>query len=62
MKDRDFRDLRELGFEISIDNTHYRLTFRENELYKFTLPKTPSDRREGKNSVSDITKRISVYK
>lgn len=62
LTDRDFRELRELGFEITTDSTHYRLMFRENELYKFTLPKTPSDRSEGKNSVSDITKRISVYK
>lgn len=62
LTDRDFRDLKELGFEITTDSTHYRLRFKENELYKFTIPKTPSDYRVGKNNVSDLTKRLSIYK
>ena len=62
INERTFRELQELGFEVTSDNTHYRLTFRGSEFYKFTLPKTPSDYREGKNSLSNITKRLSIYK
>ena len=62
LNERNFRDLQELGFDVTSDNTHYRLTFHGSEYYKFTLPKTPSDYREGKNSLSNITKRLSIYK
>ena len=62
LTERDFRDLKELGFEITNDSTHYKLRFRENELYKFTIPKTPSDYRVGRNNVSDVTKRLSIYR
>lgn len=62
LTDRDFRELQELGFIVTSDANHYRLTFKGAEPYKFTLPKTPSDHREGKNSVSDITKRLSIYR
>ena len=60
--ERTFRDLQELGLEVVSENTHYRITFRGNEFYKFTLPKTPSDYREGRNSLSNITMRLSIYK
>ena len=62
INERTFQDLQELGFEVVSENTHYRITFRGNEFYKFTLPKTPSDYREGRNSLSNITKRLSIYK
>lgn len=44
-----------LGFSISEDGKHYKATFRGDSRYMFTLPKTSSDHRAGKNVASDIT-------
>lgn len=59
---RELAELKRVGFEIISENTHYKLVYKGNEKYWFTLAKTPSDSRSGKNITSDITKRISVYK
>lgn len=45
----------DLGFAITEDGKHYKLTFRGDPRYMFTLPKTSSDHRAGKNVASDIT-------
>lgn len=48
-------ELSALGFDISEDGKHYKITFRGDPRYMFTLPKTSSDHRSGKNLSSDIT-------
>ncbi len=59
----DISDLRELGFEVTRrSNNHYKLVFKHDDRYAFTLASTGSDVRGMKNSFSDITNRISVYK
>lgn len=50
--------LEELGFSIEGDGKHYKLTFREDDRYTFSLPKTGSDYRGGLNAASDISKRL----
>ena len=50
--------LEDIGFSISEDGKHYKLTYMQDERYLFTLPKTGSDHRGGKNAASDIAKRI----
>lgn len=47
--------LNDVGFAISEDGKHYKITFRGDSRYMFALPKTSSDHRAGKNMVSDIT-------
>ncbi|MBB3639265.1 hypothetical protein [Variovorax atrisoli] len=47
--------LASLGFTIAEDGKHYKAIFRGDSRYMFTLPKTSSDHRAGKNVVSDIT-------
>jgi len=43
-----------LGFDISEDGKHYKVIFQGDGRYTFTLPKTSSDHRAGKNIASDI--------
>lgn len=43
-----------LGFDISEDGKHYKAVFQGDGRYTFTLPKTSSDHRAGKNIASDI--------
>lgn len=61
-RESDLAKLRSVGFEVVSEANHYKLKFRGSEKYWFTLFKTPSDGRAGKNLVSDITKTLSVYK
>jgi hypothetical protein len=46
--------LTRLGFNISEDGKHYKVIFQGDGRYTFTLPKTSSDHRAGKNIASDI--------
>ena len=48
--------LKDLGFTITEDGKHYRLTYYGDERYKTTLSKTGSDFREGKNQAAHIIK------
>ena len=52
-------DLKSLGFTIEDGGTHYKMYFHDPQ-YMFTVAKTPSDHREGKNLVSDICKIIDI--
>lgn len=47
-----------LGFRISEDGKHYKVVFQGDGRYMFTLPKTSSDHRAGKNVASDINKAL----
>ncbi|WP_420479025.1 hypothetical protein [Brevundimonas sp. FT23028] len=56
---KEIRDgLTEMGFSISEDGKHVKLTYQGDDRYTFTIPKTGSDHRGGLNSVSDISKRL----
>jgi len=46
--------LARLGFDLSEDGKHYKAVFQGDGRYTFTLPKTSSDFRAGKNLASDI--------
>jgi hypothetical protein len=46
--------LQRLGFEIFEDGKHYKILFQGDDRYTFTLPKSGSDHRGGKNLASDI--------
>lgn len=52
------RALEGIGFELSEDGKHFKLIFRGDDRYTFSIATTPSDRRGGPNSVSDINKRL----
>ena len=58
---REIQDLERVGFALINESTHYKFVYRGNERYWFSVSKTPSDKRSGKNSASDIIKRLSVY-
>lgn len=44
-----------MGFAVSDEGKHVKVTFRGDPRYMFVLPKTSSDHRAGKNAASDIT-------
>jgi hypothetical protein len=48
------RGLEEMGFSITEEGRHYKLTFRDDDRYTFTLPKSGGDHRGGLNAASDI--------
>ena len=48
------QQLIDLGFEITEDGKHYKLTYFGDARYRTTLAKTASDNREGKNIASTI--------
>ena len=50
--------LMDFGFQITWDGKHYKLVYYGDERYIFSLPKTPSDWRSGKNSAADIVKKV----
>ncbi|MDY3850102.1 MAG: hypothetical protein SOZ46_04715 [Bullifex sp.] len=56
------QDLKSLGFEIDASGTHYTLTYMGDPRFAFTLAKTGSDSRNGKNIFSDINRYLSVEK
>lgn len=43
------QELQDLGFTITEEGKHYRVTYYDDERYKTTMAKTGSDRREGRN-------------
>ena len=61
MSPQNITELKRIGFEVVSEKNHYKLVYK-NSKYWFTVSKTPSDKRGGKNLASDITKRLSVYK
>ena len=50
--------LRELGFELDESGGHIKAQYCGDARYTFTFAKTPSDHRSGKNTVSDICKKL----
>lgn len=52
------QDLMDMGFEITEEGKHYKLTYYGDRRYWTTLAKTPSDHREGKNSALTICREM----
>lgn len=52
------QELSELGFEVTDDNKHYKLTYYGDSRYWTTLSKTPGDHREGQNIASTIIQQM----
>lgn len=48
------QELMDLGFEITDDGKHYKLTYYGDRRYWSSLAKTPSENRGNKNAASDI--------
>lgn len=53
-------ELKALGFEIDGSGSHYKMTFMNDPRYTFTVAKTGSDRRNGKNLCSVIDRYLSI--
>jgi hypothetical protein len=50
--------LESLGFVITEDGKHYKLTYYGDDRYQIILSKTPSDIRTGKNSSQKLSKMV----
>lgn len=50
------RELEDMGFSILKDGKHFKLVFQGDDRYTYTLPKSGSDWRGGRNAASDIGK------
>lgn len=50
------QELLSLGFEISDDGKHYKITYQGDPRYMVTIGKTPSDNRAGNNNAGMINK------
>lgn len=50
------QELISLGFEISDDGKHYKITYQGDPRYMVTIGKTPSDNRAGSNNAGMINK------
>lgn len=50
------RGLRDLGFELTGDGKHYKMVFRNDDRYTFTLAKSASDYRSGLNAAGTIAR------
>ena len=50
------QELMSLGFEISDDGKHYKITYQGDPRYMVTIGKTPSDNRAGSNNAGMINK------
>jgi hypothetical protein len=50
--------LEKLGFKVSDDGKHHKAVFHNDRRYTFSISKTGSDHRGGKNLASDITKKL----
>lgn len=55
---RELKALEDIGFQITEDGKHYKLVFRGDDRYTFSMAKTGSDWRGSKNWISDVTKRL----
>jgi hypothetical protein len=52
------KGLEDIGFSITEEGKHFKLTFRDDDRYVFALPKSGGDVRGGLNAASDISKRL----
>lgn len=47
--------LEDIGFSLSSEGRHWKITYQDDERYTYTLPKTGSDYRGGLNAAADIS-------
>lgn len=52
------QELKQLGFTVTEDGKHYKLTYFNDKRYIIHMAKTPSDGRAGKNIISDINNKV----
>jgi len=52
------KELERLGFEITEEGKHYKLEFRNDKRYHFSLSKTGSDHRGGLNAFAEIKNKL----
>ena len=52
------QELLSLGFEISEDGKHYKITYGGDSRYMITVPKTPSDHRSGSNCATVLNRKM----
>ena len=52
------QQLTSLGFTVTEDGKHYKLTYYGDERYVFSFAKSPSDFRSGKNNAGTVIKKI----
>lgn len=52
------RSLQDMGFVITDEGKHYKLTYYGDSRYKTSLAKTPSDNRSGLNTAADIIREM----
>jgi len=52
------QELMNLGFEISEEGKHYKLTYHGDTRYVVALAKTPSDHKSGDNMVTDVARKV----
>lgn len=50
------QELMSLGFQITDDGKHYKITYKGDPRYMVTIGKTPSDNRAGSNNAGMINK------
>ncbi len=55
---REIERLEGMGFSVTSDGKHHKAIFASDNRYRFTLPKTSSDHRAGKNIVSEISGKL----
>lgn len=58
MSSTNRKELESMGFDISEEGKHYKLVFRNDQRYSFTLSKSGSDYRGGLNAFSDLKRRV----
>ena len=51
-------ELLSMGFEISEDGKHYKITYGGDPRYMITVPKTPSDHRSGSNCATVLNRKM----
>ncbi|MCD8307603.1 MAG: hypothetical protein LUD51_05205 [Clostridia bacterium] len=62
LNSKDITELERLGFTVVSESMHYKVIFKDNPKYCFSLSKSPSDVRTGKNAAAEIIARLSVYR
>ena len=62
INEKELKELKKIGFIVVSEKNHYKITFKGNEKYLYSISKTPSDVRAGKNLISNIVKSLSIYK
>ena len=58
MSAKTMQELKRLGFVITGDGKHYKVTYYGDGRYQLAFSKTPSDSRTGKNCAQELIKLV----